>query len=109
MHRVGPNLISVQDATLEAGKPFYNLDSSFMKLQGLSAEVRRRGTCSMRWDPSAGCCVKGFDNSPVVTRRVFYFSLITSECRWPIVEDVEVWRGDLGGGKGVNEAWLTYQ
>ncbi len=35
MHRAGPNLISVQDATLEAGKPFYNLDSSFMKLQGL--------------------------------------------------------------------------
>ena len=40
MQRAGPNLISVQDATLEAGKPFYNLDSSFMKLQGLpSGEV----------------------------------------------------------------------
>ena len=40
MHRAGPNLISVQDATLVAGKPFHSLDSSFMKLQGLpSGEV----------------------------------------------------------------------
>ena len=47
--------------TLEAGKPFYNLDSSFMKLQGLpSGEViamvchsAEKG-CLMRWDPSAG-------------------------------------------------------
>lgn len=64
----------------------------------------------MRWDPSAGCCVKGFANSPVVFRRIFYFSLITSECRWPIsvgAEDVEVWM--IWEGKGVKEAWLTYQ
>ena len=61
MHRAGPNLISVQDAILEAGKPFYNLDRSFMKLQGLpSGEViamvchsAEKG-CLMRWDPSAG-------------------------------------------------------
>ena len=40
MHRIRPNLISAQDAALEVGKPFGNLDSSGMKLQGLpSREV----------------------------------------------------------------------
>lgn len=62
------NLISVQDATLDAGKRSYNLDSSFMKLQGLPSGKVITIVChsgEKRYvfdalDPSPGCCVKGF-------------------------------------------------
>ena len=43
----------------------------------------------MRWDPSAGCCVKGFDNSPVVSRRILL-----------LADHLRMQMANFGGSKG---------
>lgn len=71
----------------------------------------------MRWTPLLAVVLRDLDSSPVVSRSIFYFWLISSECRWSILVGprvhggyyVKVWRVDLGGElKSVNEAGLTY-
>ena len=108
MHRVGPSLISVQDSTLEAGKPVYNLDISFMKLQGLPSGEVIAMVCH-----SAG---KGhlFDALERISEN---FLLLADHLRMQMAS----FGGSKGPrrmlrcgrviweGKGVNKAWLTYQ